>query len=90
MECKNYCQCCGMPMGETKELYGMNADGTKSEDYCRYCYENGEFTSDETMDEMIESCIVHVVENNPGMTEDEARTMMKGFFPTLKRWREQQ
>ena len=26
---QKFCQCCGMPMGETDELYGTNADGSK-------------------------------------------------------------
>ena len=34
---EKFCQCCGMPMGETDELYGTNKDGSKSQDYCEYC-----------------------------------------------------
>ena len=26
---QKFCQCCGMPMGDTDELYGTNADGSK-------------------------------------------------------------
>lgn len=84
---EKYCECCGMPMGGTDELYGTNADGRKSKDYCKYCYENGAFTSDCTMDEMIEFCVPHMVEGNTGMTQETARNMMKEFFPTLKRWK---
>ena len=50
---EKYCQCCGMPMGNTDEMYGNNEDGSKNVDYCKYCFENGKFTSDCTMDEMI-------------------------------------
>ncbi len=84
---EKYCECCGMPMGDTDELYGTNAGGSKSKDYCKYCYENGAFTSDCTMDEMIEFCVPHMVEGNTGMTQETARNMMKEFFPTLKRWK---
>ncbi len=62
-----FCQCCGMPMGDTDELYGTNADGSKNEDYCKYCFENGAFTFHGTMEEMIEVCVPHMVEANPGM-----------------------
>ncbi len=86
METK-YCQSCGMPMGETDELYGTEKDGTKSKDYCKYCYENGAFTADCTMQEMIEFCVKPMLENAPDMTEEQARAMMKGFFPMLKRWK---
>lgn len=78
---EKFCQCCGMPMGNTDEMYGSNADGSKNEDYCKYCFENGAFTSDCTMDEMIEFCIPHIVTANSAMTEDKARNMMKHFFP---------
>lgn len=84
---EKYCQCCGMPMGNTGELYGTNGDGSKNTDYCKYYFENGAFTSDCTMDEMIEFCVPHMVEGNSDMTEEKARTMMKEFFPTLKRWK---
>ena len=83
-----YCQSCGMPMGATNEMYGTNASGGKSEDYCKCCYESGVFTSNVTMDEMIEICVPHMTSLNPGMSEDEARKMMRGFFPMLKRWKQ--
>ena len=50
-----FCQSCAMPM--TEELYGSNKDGSKNEDYCIYCYENGEFTADISMEEMIDFCV---------------------------------
>ena len=83
---EKYCQSCAMPMGATNELYGTNADGSKSEDYCKYCYEDGKFTADCVMDEMIEFCVPHMVSASAGMSDDEARKMMHEIFPKLKRW----
>ena len=83
---ERYCQSCAMPMGETDEMYGTNADGSKSGDYCKYCFENGAFTANSTMDEMIEVCVPHMVSANPGMNDGQARKMMLEFFPKLKRW----
>lgn len=83
---ERYCQSCGMPMGPTDELYGTEADGTKSRDYCSYCYENGKFTADCTMQEMIDFCVQPMLENMPGLTESSARAMMNQHFPELKRW----
>jgi len=74
-------------MGPTDEHYGTEADGSKNKDYCKYCYENGAFTADCTMQEMIEFCVKPMLENAPDMTEEQARAMMKGFFPMLKRWK---
>lgn len=86
-ENQKFCQCCGMPMGDTNELYGTEANGSKSSDYCSYCYEGGKFKFEGTMDEMIEICIAPVVESNPKFSEQQARDMMKQFFPSLKRWK---
>lgn len=41
---KKYCQSCTMPMDETGAMHGKEVDGKVSVDYCKYCYENGEFT----------------------------------------------
>lgn len=73
-----------MPMEEA-ELYGTNLDGSRNEDYCKYCFDKGEFTFKGTMEEMIEICVPHVLEANNDMTEEAERNMMSEFFPTLKR-----
>jgi hypothetical protein len=83
---QKFCQCCGMPM-DSEELYGTEANGSKSADYCKYCYDKGAFTFNGTMDEMIEICIPPMVEANADMTADKARAMMREFFPMLKRWK---
>jgi len=84
-----FCQSCGMPL-EGEETKGTNADGGKSEIYCVYCYQNGAFTRDISMDEMIESNLKYIDEWNKGsgqnMTVEEARAQLKVFMPSLKRW----
>lgn len=86
MEEMKFCQSCGMPMGNTDDLYGTNEDGSKNEEYCIYCYEDGKFTSDASMEEMIEFCIQPMMASVEGLTEAGAREMMEEFFPKLKRW----
>ena len=86
---QSFCQSCGMPL--TDELLGTNTNGSKNEEYCIYCYKEGAFTSDCTMDEMIEFCAQFVDEVNKNMpkplTKEEYKQMMREFFPTLKRWK---
>ena len=84
---ERFCQSCGMPMGDTDELYGTEADGSKSTDYCSYCYADGAFTSECTMDEMIEGCIPPMLESNPELKDEDARSMMQQWCPVLKRWK---
>ena len=78
-----------MPL--TNEVLGTNADGSKNEDYCMYCYKDGAFINDCTMEEMIEFCSQFVDEVNKNMpkhmTKDEYKEMMRQYFPTLKRWK---
>lgn len=79
------CQSCAMPLTEEAQ-FGTNADGSKNEEYCLYCFKDGAFTSEETMEEMIELCIPHVLEAQVYPDADTARAAMGEFFPTLKRW----
>lgn len=85
-----FCQSCGMPM-QTTDQFGTNADGSSNQEYCCYCYKNGAFTQDCTMDGMIEHCIKYLDEFNGACstqyTKEEAIAQMKQFFPHLKRWK---
>lgn len=83
---RNYCQSCGMPLVDTKEL-GTNQDGSSNEKYCIYCFEKGDFKDDMIMEQMIAFCVPHVVAHNPQMSAEEAKRNMEQFFPTLERWR---
>ena len=40
----------------SNEIFGTNADSTPNEDYCIYCYKDGKFTQDMTMEQMIDFC----------------------------------
>ena len=85
-----FCQSCGMPLTRNEDC-GTNADGSINFDYCKYCYADGKFLQDMTMEEMIDHCAQFVDEVNKQMpkpmTKEEYKQMMHGFFPMLKRWR---
>ncbi len=50
---KQFCQSCGMPLEKTED-FGTEKDGSQSVEYCRYCYQNGEWTQPEiTLEETI-------------------------------------
>ena len=78
MENAKRCQSCGMPMSDRDIVYGKNANGTTNAYYCSYCYNHGKFTSDMTMDQMIEHCAPHLA-SQEGITRDEARQLMRAF-----------
>ena len=51
-----------------------------------YCFKDGEFTSDMSMEEMMNFCIDKMVEVHPEIDKKEASSMMMEVFPKLKRW----
>ena len=79
------CQSCGMPMQE--EQYGTNQDGSKNDMYCCYCYKDGAFEQDCTMEQMADFCAPFEVEGGRSKTIEEAKTALMAYFPTLQRWK---
>lgn len=89
MQEMKFCQSCGMPL--TDDILGTNADGSKNEDYCAYCYKDGAFTGDFTMEEMIAFCSQFVDEYNKNtqqsLTREAYEDVLRQYFPQLKRWK---
>ncbi len=84
------CQSCGMCL-EQDAHKGTERDGSKSEEYCAYCYQQGKFTQDITMEIMLEHNLKDLDEWNKAnglqIPEHEARAQLMEFLPTLKRWK---
>ena len=81
-----FCQSCGMPMKKDPENGGTNADGSKSPEYCSYCFRNGAFTSPEirTAADMQRFCIGKLKEMGmPGFMA----WLFTRSIPRLARWR---
>jgi len=84
---EKFCESCGMPMGETDEMYGTETNGSKSTDYCKHCYDNGAFTNpNATLDETIDFVAAMMVKDFGFSTED-AMEQCKAGIPNLKRWK---
>ena len=79
---KLICQCCGMPLED--EIIGRNKDGSLNDQYCKWCYADGTYTYSD-MDELIEVCVKHMVNEN--FTEEQARAYMKQKLPQLDYWK---
>ena len=78
------CQSCAMPITSDEQL-GTNKDGSINEDYCKYCYENGEFIDKVSMEDYINMCAKYGTQ--AGMTSEEMKLHCEKLFPTLKRWK---
>jgi len=78
---KCVCQSCGMPLHKP-DMYGTGADGSHIEEYCVYCYRNGQFTQEVTMEEMLRLCANFVEPHS----RDYYLASMRMQYPHLKRW----
>lgn len=84
------CQSCGMLMKDETQR-GTELKGEKSDKFCIYCYRDGQFTQNCTMEEMAEKNLEFLNEWNKEMgtnfTLEEARTNLKEYLPSLQRWK---
>ena len=84
------CQSCGMALEQDSDR-GTESDGSKSQEYCAFCYQQGEFVHAITMEEMAEHNLQDLADWNESvglhLTKEEARAQLLEFLPTLKRWK---
>jgi len=69
-----------------KAFYGIEADGTFSLLYCKFCYKNGVFAEPElTLEGMIEKSVSHMTRVLK-IPEEQAKEAARSTIPRLKRW----
>lgn len=86
---QEFCQSCGMPLTRDTEL-GTEKNGEKNREYCVYCYQNGAFTQNCTMEEMVDACLGYAKEAGQEKQPFLTKEAMMRWFPTLKRWRKEE
>lgn len=80
-----FCQSCGIPMDKVE--YGTNNDNSKSDIYCQYCYQNGNFTApDMTMNEMIDK-VAQIMTEQIHMPGFQAKMIANMHISNLQRWK---
>ena len=66
-------------------LLGREVDGSFHEKYCKWCWADGQFVQNCSMEDMVEHCIPHMP---LGQSDPEVcRAYMRGLLPTLERWK---
>lgn len=83
MEHEEYCQSCSMPLSEV--LLGTERDGSKSRDYCKFCYHDGQFAHPEYSLEQMISHLQKTIDKQD-LPEDIVEAAI-ARLPHLKRWR---
>ena len=76
------CQCCGMPLEDSTT--SREPDGSFNEDYCKWCYADGQFAYTD-LDTLISFCAEHMANEN--QTPEQIRSYLAGYLPTLKHWK---
>lgn len=76
------CQCCGMPLEDS--IISKEANGAFNEEYCKWCYADGEYTY-HNMDDLIDVCVTHMA--NEAFSPEQARAYMKQKLPQLNYWK---
>ena len=76
------CQCCGMPLDDS--LLSRENDGEINEDYCKWCYTDGEFKYS-SAEELIDFCVSHMANEN--WPAEQVRAHMEAVVPNLKHWK---
>jgi hypothetical protein len=80
-----FCQSCAMPLARPED-FGTDGSGYRVNDYCHYCFANGEFTQPRaTVKEMIDKAVDAMVRKEV-MPAAQARALMTVVIPKLKRW----
>lgn len=75
------CQCCGMTLEDS--VISKEKDGDFNEDYCKWCYADGEYMYS-NMDDLIEVCVKNMVSEEH--SETEVRSYLKATLPKLDYW----
>ena len=76
------CQCCGMPLEDSN--ISKEKDGIFNEEYCKWCYAEGEYMYHD-MDDLIDVCVGHMA--NEQFTPEQVRAYMKDMLPKLDYWK---
>ena len=76
------CQCCGMPLEDA--TISKEPDGTFNEEYCKWCYTDGEFKY-ESPEQLIEFCVEHMASD--AWPKEQARAHMEAVVPQLRHWK---
>ena len=76
------CQCCGMPLDDSN--ISKETDGHFNEEYCKWCYTDGEYTY-ENMDDLVDFCAEHMA--NESFSSEQVRAYMQDLLPKLNYWK---
>ena len=79
---KLICQCCGMPLDDS--TISKESNGDFNEEYCKWCYANGEFQY-ASKEQLIDFLVEHMANEN--WPAEQVRAHMEMLIPKLNHWK---
>lgn len=76
------CQCCGMPLDDDA-IISHEPDGEFNEDYCKWCYSDGNFVY-ASIEQLTDFLVGHM--SNEQWPPEQARAYFETSLPKLKHW----
>lgn len=76
------CQCCGMPLDDA--TISKEPDGEFNEEYCKWCYADGEFKYS-SKEQLIDFCVEHM--SSESWPKEQVRAHMEAVVPNLNHWK---
>lgn len=80
---KLICQCCGMPLDDS--TISKETDGAFNEEYCKWCYSEGEFVY-ASLAELTDFLVEHM--SNENWPPEQARAFFEAKLPKLNHWQQ--
>ena len=78
---KLICQCCGMPLEDSS--ISKEPDGTFNEEYCKWCYTDGQFVYTD-LAQLTDFLVGHMANEN--WPPEQVRTYLEAMLPKLRHW----
>lgn len=79
---KLICQCCGMPLDDSSISKEM--DGSFNEEYCKWCYHDGEFAYT-SLEQLTDFLVGHM--SNESFPPEQVRAYCEAQLPQLNHWK---
>lgn len=79
---KLICQCCGMPLED--DMISKEPDGAFNEEYCKWCYRDGEFVYT-SLSQLTDFLVGHMATEN--WPQEQARAYFEAELPKLNHWK---
>ena len=80
---KLICQCCGMPLDDSS--ISKEIDGAFNEEYCKWCYADGEFAY-KSVEELTDFLAEHM--SNENWPPEQVREYCEKMLPELSHWKQ--